>query len=252
MAHTLQLAVRDALKEASLEPLLEKVRALVVKFRRSNKLIASLRQQQKMYINYQENPAVVDIVADAVAVMEIDSVPAPEEYEEVEEILIEEGRVIVSEVMEESLQELRGQTEMSKLRVPNLKRVLIPIIDVETRWNSTFHMLERLLVIKTPLKTTIDFSEDIDLQNLALNADEWFAVEEIWKILYFPTDLTVRMQGECYPTRSRTLVDLKTLMIDLFVAENEAKMFITQGSCLSVRPLSVDIFLSFSKLTFYV
>jgi hypothetical protein len=106
----------------------------------------------------------------------------------------------------------RQDTPLRDLTLPVLKRRLHLIIDVQTRWNSTFFMLERFLILKPCLIAVMAQNEKHFGGELQLHADEWRRMENIWQILYYAAELTVRAQAEKFPSRGRALWDLKMLM----------------------------------------
>ena len=50
-----------------------------------------------------------------------------------------------------------------------------PILDVPTRWGSTYDMIERLLVLKPIILDFGTFNEDIELLE-----EEWLAIEKVY------------------------------------------------------------------------
>lgn len=83
-----------------------------------------------------------------------------------------------------------------KLRAPNMtaslkkKKVLLPILDVETRWGSTFNMLKRLLQIKTIV-------QDYAAASTELHVAEgiWASFQGIVNVLEPPFAVTLRLQS---------------------------------------------------------
>lgn len=59
--------------------------------------------------------------------------------------------------------------------IPEIK----PTLDVATRWNSTYFMIDNAIKLRTPLNMII--SADADLQ--ALTSDEWAYLERMKKLL---------------------------------------------------------------------
>jgi hypothetical protein len=52
----------------------------------------------------------------------------------------------------------------------NVKKIK-PVLDVATRWNSTYYMIDKAIELRTPL--TMIISTDADLQPFLLSDDEW-------------------------------------------------------------------------------
>jgi hypothetical protein len=61
--------------------------------------------------------------------------------------------------------------ELERLAIAGDQIFKRPILDIKTRWNSTFHMAERALSLKEDL--SIIKSRNISLQDIWLNEDEW-------------------------------------------------------------------------------
>ncbi|XP_017474208.1 PREDICTED: zinc finger BED domain-containing protein 1-like [Rhagoletis zephyria] len=85
------------------------------------------------------------------------------------------------------------QTTMNK---PQLKLKM----EVQTRWNSTFHMIQRLIEVQEPLEATIGVLHN-PISILAAN--EWEVLNEISQLLKPFEDLTMEMSAEQYVTVSK-------------------------------------------------
>ncbi|CAB4482266.1 unnamed protein product [Rhizophagus irregularis] len=72
------------------------------------------------------------------------------------------------------------------------------ILDVRTRWNSTFDMLVRARELKEPLNTLSN--SDINLRSFTLNEKEWECLAEIELILKGFSKATKQICAETYPT----------------------------------------------------
>ncbi|CAK1592121.1 unnamed protein product [Parnassius mnemosyne] len=71
--------------------------------------------------------------------------------------------------------------------------------DVQTRWNSTFYMFERLLKVKAPLSATLSL---IDSPPPNLNSTEWQILEDCVALLQPVEKISTVLSGESYPTQS--------------------------------------------------
>jgi hypothetical protein len=72
---------------------------------------------------------------------------------------------------------------MSKICVEKNVKFLVPIIDIATRWNSTFDMLERASEYRSIITATIYRSNDDALIKLRLRDDDWECVDALIRIL---------------------------------------------------------------------
>ncbi|CAB4377007.1 unnamed protein product [Rhizophagus irregularis] len=91
--------------------------------------------------------------------------------------------------------------------ISNLKVVL----DMSTRWNSTFDMINRALYLKEALNS-LALSEK-DLKNFVIMDDEWTELEKVKLFLEKFKEITVLMSGSSYPTLSM-LIPLYNALID--------------------------------------
>lgn len=77
------------------------------------------------------------------------------------------------------------------------------IQDVQTRWNSTYYMLERFTELEVPLRTTMALV-DKDLPIISL--EEWDFFKEIVTILKPLEAITKEMSGQNYVTASSVII----------------------------------------------
>lgn len=81
------------------------------------------------------------------------------------------------------------------------------VIDVATRWNSTFHMLERALYLKEAISSTLGILESASSASLEnLNADEWKLCTDMCTVLKPLEQVTVEISGEKYMTGSLVII----------------------------------------------
>lgn len=221
-AHTLQLAVRDAIKEAGLSSLLKMVRRLVARFRKSNVLMDALWRQQRLAQELSA-PAAPE-KSPSIDLMVMEPEEASFDVEEVE--LVEEGVVLrAPDAVLEAHVDNAAQAALHLLRIPSVGRKLKLLIDTPTRWNSTFYMIERLLVMRPFVEAAIAINSDALVEHAQdedapdedrgpvaplLKAD-WQALEDVWRVLFHVAELTARAQGEKYPSLGQALFDLTFL-----------------------------------------
>lgn len=83
-----------------------------------------------------------------------------------------------------------------KLRAPNMvsslkkKGALLPIIDVETRWGSSYKMLRRILELKNYIEDYAAAAPE-----LHIGEDMWTKVQKLADVLELPYAVTVRLQS---------------------------------------------------------
>lgn len=76
------------------------------------------------------------------------------------------------------------------------------IQDVVTRWNSTFHMFQRFLELKTPLLSSLaDLNYDVNL-----TSEDWQIISQSCNILKRFEEITIEMSSEKSVTISKTIL----------------------------------------------
>ncbi|XP_049823404.1 E3 SUMO-protein ligase ZBED1 [Aethina tumida] len=77
------------------------------------------------------------------------------------------------------------------------------IQDVNTRWNSTYYMIERFVELENPIRTTVALiKQDLPI----VSGNEWEFLQELVVILKPLEDVTRTMSGENYLTRSSVII----------------------------------------------
>lgn len=92
-------------------------------------------------------------------------------------------------------------------------KYLVPIIDVATRWNSTFQMIERAAYLKRPLHTLC--SNEKSLNELLMYENEWKELNTLSVLLQKFHRSTMLLSMERHPTISAYLPTLKWLLESL-------------------------------------
>ena len=97
-------------------------------------------------------------------------------------------------------------------RSTNYPHILKPILDVKTRWNSTYKAWVRLLDLKDAIKelaNRIQFETDRDskydarrLKKIMLNHEEWELIKELVFVLKDFNDITTTLSGNSFVTLS--------------------------------------------------
>ncbi len=72
---------------------------------------------------------------------------------------------------------------LEKVCIEKEVKYLVPIIDVVTRWNSTYDMLVRAVEIKDSMSDTFYRHKDRDLINLVLSEEDWNCVSQLIEVL---------------------------------------------------------------------
>lgn len=87
------------------------------------------------------------------------------------------------------------KTMQLQMKLPELKLIQ----DVSTRWNSTLHMIERLLLLREPLSAVVS---SLPTGPPFLSATEWEMLSDWVPVLKPVEKMTIEMSGEQYPTMS--------------------------------------------------
>ena len=90
-----------------------------------------------------------------------------------------------------------------KQKVLGFKKPLRVIQEVATRWNSTFHMLQRLVVLKQPIRLYLeDAMNETDQKSYDLTDSQWSVVKGLLSILEAVDQVTITLSGKKYSTLS--------------------------------------------------
>lgn len=92
--------------------------------------------------------------------------------------------------------------KLSKYQENEGKEPLKLIQDVATRWNSTFHMLDRFIKLESAIRSTVAL---LDVELPILTFQEWKIVENLCMILKPFYDVTNTISGEKYCTVSMVI-----------------------------------------------
>lgn len=155
---------------------------------------------------------------DATCVAEASDEDVDDEEETFEEnqFSIAKLRVLVKKVKNstQKRQKLRKFCEFYKVKYR------VPILDVPTRWNSTFNMIQRALDLKTPLRSLC--TNDNTLKKYLITEPEWINIEKLKELLQKFDRSTQLMSMERHPTISSYLPTLNWLLESLksFIESN--------------------------------
>lgn len=84
------------------------------------------------------------------------------------------------------------------------------VLDVRTRWNSTFHMIQRGLEMSRAYNMTCMGIPE--LNGHTLTDDDWSTLQQIATLLQPFADLTAVLGGSHYPSLSSTIIGYNVLM----------------------------------------
>lgn len=110
-------------------------------------------------------------------------------------IIINKVKTIVSHFRRSCL----AGTKLNKFQENEGKTPLKLIQDVITRWNSTFHMLDRFIELESAIKSTLAL---LDVELPALTFEEWKIVKQLCTVLKPFYTVTNTISGEMYCTVS--------------------------------------------------
>lgn len=113
-----------------------------------------------------------------------------------------------SELFEKIQEKLISEARSNKIDLP-FKKVYRLVNEMDTRWNSTFNMLERFLMLQKAIE--IALGKMIVLKNSNYNIN-WKLVQKLICYLGPSYDLTVRLSGQSYSTVSLTSSLIPILM----------------------------------------
>lgn len=86
------------------------------------------------------------------------------------------------------------------------------IVDVATRWNSTFYMLERAILLKEALTSTLALLDSTSSLYLpTINAEDWKLCQDLCRVLKPLEEVTRQISGEHYLTGSLVIIFNRTL-----------------------------------------
>ena len=117
-------------------------------------------------------------------------------------------RDLVSEIRNSPLKLERLKGKCSSLSIPFLK----PKLDVKTRWNSTYDMINRALQLKQPLSLLMDELCQENNDFFSLDNSDWEIFSEISLLLKPFKQVTERVSGQQYATFNTVLPLFNFLM----------------------------------------
>ena len=94
----------------------------------------------------------------------------------------------------------RDSVQVEKVIRP---RIFGLILDVKTRWNSTYAMLKRVVDLKPAIEMYV--ATDSNLKKLSLSNDEWNSVSQIVALLKPLYTATLHLSKSKYPSLTTTL-----------------------------------------------
>lgn len=109
--------------------------------------------------------------------------------------------------------------EKFKEHCDNKKLVLI--LDVKTRWNSTYHMIERAILLRNAYVGICNV--DDDLSDFSLQESDWKYLEQVCALLKRFDTMTTKISGSQYATIPLTIAVYNSLLdkIEDFIDTND-------------------------------
>ncbi|XP_072400683.1 E3 SUMO-protein ligase ZBED1-like [Diabrotica undecimpunctata] len=138
--------------------------------------------------------------------------------------ILKKCRALVNHFKHSSLAYDKLRSVQEQMGLPNLKVKQ----EVVTRWNSCFHMLQRLLEIKNPLCVAV---ANLSKPPEFLNADDWEVINDCIKVLKQADDITRLLSSENYPTVSLLIPIIRGIQFALqntTVVTNSLKLKLLQ------------------------
>lgn len=133
-----------------------------------------------------------------------------------ESILIDKVKSIVSHFKRSTSSMEKLLTTQQNMGLQTKKKL---IQSVETRWNSTYYMLERFSDLEDPVKMTLAL---LDTRTIVmLSAEEWQKCKGLCKILKPFEEISREMSGENYVTGSQIIVMVRGLKNVLHKLKNQ-------------------------------
>lgn len=141
--------------------------------------------------------------------------------EEVIDVQVNDGTVVgkLRKMIKKIRKSVQLRQKLKKICESYDMRYLVPIIDVTTRWNSTFHMILRAKKIRVPLRH-LCLNED-SLKSLWLASIEWQELDKVEGLLERFERSTKLMSMERHPTNAKYLPTLNWLIEVLTDYTNE-------------------------------
>lgn len=103
-----------------------------------------------------------------------------------------------------------NKSSIGKDKLKSLQNVAVPltvISDVATRWNSTHHMIQRLLQLRPSIQSFMEFiltakvkEEFSDASIVRTTGEMWFSIQCLDKLLVVFELVTKTLSGGTYPT----------------------------------------------------
>ena len=89
---------------------------------------------------------------------------------------------------------------MRKQKSLGFRKILRVIQETPTRWNSSFYMLQRFVLLKQPICWYLeDTMDEVDCRSYDLTDNQWAIVKAILNLLESVDQVTTTLSGEKYP-----------------------------------------------------